>query len=350
MPLKLKDPRKGKTPYFSIRGTYLGIAVDKSCRTDRRSLARAQLKRLEEAIERGEYPPKEAAPRGEQRTFLSAAIAYMEAGKSPRYKAKLIKHFGQTPLTDIDQAAIDAAALKLHPHAGPGTRNSCVYTPISAVLHHAGIEIKLRRPKGAKGRVVTDWMAPPDAAMIINAADAIDPEFGLLLRFLLYTGLRLGEALRIRWEDCQFDESMVWARRSKGQPAGAVRLRADLREAMKAHHETRVVGRVFRFHQGGGLKHYLTRAKLKALGLPCPIRRPTGWRQPVNRLAWVNFHSFRHTWATWMRRYCGADVKDLVATENWKDERSASRYSHAVARDAWDKVEMLPDVGERKKA
>ena len=60
---------------------------------------------------------------------------------------------------------------------------------------------------------------------------------------------------------------------------------------------------------GGNLQHLLTRAKLAALDLPCPTRRPTGWRPPENHLAWVNFHTFRHTWATWMRRYGGLDAK-----------------------------------------
>jgi hypothetical protein len=30
MPLKLKIPRPGKTPYYSVRGTYLGVYVDKA--------------------------------------------------------------------------------------------------------------------------------------------------------------------------------------------------------------------------------------------------------------------------------------------------------------------------------
>jgi hypothetical protein len=66
---------------------------------------------------------------------------------------------------------------------------------------------------------------------------------------------------------------------------------------------------------------------------------------PDNRLAWVNFHSFRHTWATWMRRYGGLDTGGLVATRNWRDERSASRYAHAVTSEEWDAVERLPAVG-----
>ena len=40
MPLKLRPPRPGKTPFYSIRGSYLGIRIkDKTCGTDRPALA-----------------------------------------------------------------------------------------------------------------------------------------------------------------------------------------------------------------------------------------------------------------------------------------------------------------------
>jgi integrase len=271
----------------------------------------------------------------------------LQAGRRKRYVAKLIKYFGETPLDQIDQAAIDAAAVALHPNAGNATRNAGVYTPVSAILHHAGVEIKLKRPKGAKGRIVTDWLRSEDADAVIIAADKVSPEFGTLLRTLLYTGLRLGEVLAWEWSDLNLDEGAAWTRREKGGIESDVKLRPDLIAALRALRPKDGQGRVFSFHQGGGhLKHLLTRAKLAALGLPCPVRRPTGWQVPDNRLSFVNFHTFRHTFATWMRRYGGLDTKGLLATNNWRDERSASRYAHAVTSEEWQRVERLPAVGK----
>lgn len=37
------------------------------------------------------------------------------------------------------------------------------------------------------------------------------------------------------------------------------------------------------------------------------------------------FHIFRHTYATWMRRYAGADEATLIATGAWKDAKSVKR-------------------------
>ena len=342
--LKLVPPRAGKSPNWRIRGTYLKVYVDKSCGTDKRSVARARLAHLRGEIERGEYPPHGPEAQPNAPTFLTAAVAYLEAGRRSRYVARLIRHFGEKPLNEIDQAAIDTAAVALHPNATPATRNTCVYTPTSAILRHAGVDIKLRRPKGAKGRIVTDYLTPVDAFAIINSAETIDAELALLLKFLLYTGVRLGEALALTWDNVSLEECSARIRQSKNSDPRELLLREDLCEALRSHQKP--ARRVFRFHQGGWLKELLVRAKLAACGLPAPERPKKGQRRrlPPCRLSWVNFHTFRHTWASWMRRYGGADLQGLVATGNWRDLRSASRYAHAVARDEWKRVEGLPSL------
>lgn len=67
---------------------------------------------------------------------------------------------------------------------------------------------------------------------------------------------------------------------------------------------------------------------------------------PPYRYSWVTFHTFCHTWATWMRRYGGADLQGLVATGRWRDERSARRYTHTAASEEWDRTDLLPSLGE----
>ena len=349
MPLKLVPPRAGKTPFWSIRGTHIGVYVDRSAKTPRKAVATRIKRDIEGAIERGEYSKTER--RVNAPTFLSAAVAYMQAGGSRRGVAQLIEHFGEQPLP-LAQADIDAAALAIKPGVTPATRNTYVYTPVSAIQRHAlGDKApKIRRPKGAKGRVVTDYLEPADAAAVIAAAEAVDAEFAELLRFLTYTGCRLGEALALHWPNVAIEERAARIRTSKNGDPRSIRIRADLCVSLAARRPANGEGRVFRFHQGGHLKHMLMRAKLAALGLPCPPRRPKGWKQPPNRLSWVNFHSFRHTYATWMRKYGGLDEIGLVATGNWRDPRSARRYAHAVPREEWDKVEALPAMTRGKSA
>jgi len=342
MPLTLRPPRPGKTPNWEIRGSYLGVTVERSTGTTKKSVAKRKLDELIEAIERGEYPEKPKQP--DAPTFLSAAIAYMKAGGSRRYLKRLIEHFGETPLDEIDQAAIDAAAMKLHPDVTPQTRNGCVYTPVSAILHHAGRDITVRRPKGSKGKVVTRFLLPPDAFAIIDAATVIDPEMGRLLTFLLYTGCRIGEALALRWETISLDRREAYLVKTKNNDPRTVRLTTD---AMASLGPTRASGRVFRFRQGGHRNFLFLNAKVTACGLPAIPRPKRGQRMviPPYRLSWVAFHTFCHTWATWMRRFGGADLQGLVATGRWRDARSAARYAHVVSHEEWDRVDALPTRG-----
>ena len=53
-----------------------------------------------------------------------------------------------------------------------------------------------------------------------------------------------------------------------------------------------------------------------ACSLEKPRRLKKGKKlpRPPYELDWVNFHTFCHTYATWMRRYGGLDTKDLIDT------------------------------------
>jgi len=344
MPIKLIPPRPGKTPNWSFRGTYLGITVDRSARTHRKAAAETQRRLLEEQIERGEYPAKPAQPNAP--TFLSAAVAYMKAGRSRRYIGKLIGYFGEKPLDAIDQATIDAAAIELYPNVSPAFRNRAVYTPVGAVLHHAGVKIVIERPKGYKGKRRTLFLLPPDAFAIIRAATALDPEMGRLLNFLLYSGCRIGEALSLKWERVSLEDRTVYIETSKNDDPRTVKLPEKICELFAPHRQAS--GKVFRFKQGGHRNFIFLNAKVTACGLP-PVRRPKrgdGMVIPTYRYSWVTFHTFCHTWATWMRRFGGADIQGLVATGRWRDARSAERYTHTAAHEEWDRVDLLPQAGK----
>jgi len=142
MPIKLIPPRKGKTPYWSGKGTYLGKYVDRSTKARKRAVAVKILQKWEREVERGEFSEPDEA------TFASAAAAYMKAGGERIYVRRLLDYFGDAPLSHINQAAIDGAALGLYPQGSAATRNRSIYTPVSAILRHAGNGFGLRRPKG----------------------------------------------------------------------------------------------------------------------------------------------------------------------------------------------------------
>jgi integrase len=347
MPLKLVPPRPGKSPNWTIRGTHLGTYVDESTGTPREALARKVLAERREQIERDRFSPQpvENAP-APAPTFLSAAIAYIEAGGEDRFIGSydeesgtwsgLIAHFGETPLAEITQEAINAAAAKLLPDGTPQTRNRQIFTPVSAVLKSAGVEAKIKRPKGWRGSKRTTWLRPEQAFALFKAADARDAEFGIFLRVLTYTGMRLSECTGMTIDRLEIAESFAYVPTTKnGEPRG-VHLPPVIVAALANHPRglDRRSERVFRFRKCGRLYTWLDET-LTVAKIELPPR--------------TGFHVLRHTWATWMRRYGGLDTRGLVGTGAWADEKSAARYEHVVATEEARRADLLPVDGPKKR-
>ena len=323
MPLKLRPPRKGRTPYYSVRGWYLGVCLERSCKTPDRDKARKFLLKWKEEIERGCFaPPQE--PR-----FIAAVASYISATGNQRFLKPLTNHLGDIPLREITQKTIDDTALALYPNATAATRNRHVHTVISAVLKHAEIDKPVKRPRDSCSKARTVWLKQDEAFALFEAADRRDKEFGIFLRTLLYTGMRLSEALGLLVKNVELSKSFAYVPMTKnGSPRG-VHLPPVIVAALANHPRglDRSDERVFRFRKCGRLYRWLDEA-FDAANLKIPER--------------TGFHIFRHTWATWMRQYGGLDTRGLVGTGAWSDMGSAARYAHVVATDEARRADMLP--------
>ncbi|MBI4921891.1 MAG: site-specific integrase [Devosia nanyangense] len=321
MPLKLVDPRPGKTPNYGIRGTYLGVGIDRTAGTPDRAKARKVLAQIRDDIERGAFAPRAAL------SFAAAALSYIRAGGEATFMTPLNDRFGDTALVDIDQASIDDAAHALYPEATPATRNRQVYTPISAVLKHANFDFKLKRPKGAQGQVRVDWIWPEEASVLFDAAAEVDKEFRAFLVLLTYCGPRLSEALKIQVDDIRIAEAFAFIGTTKNGEPRPVHLPPTVVAELANHPRglDRPGETLFRFRKNGFLYELMALTRKKA-----KLTRH------------VTFHTLRHTWATWMRRYAGLDAKGLVATGAWRDAKSADRYTHVVISEEAQRSDLLP--------
>src|ERR1700722_16056039 len=119
MPYKLEPPKAGITPYWYVRGTEFGIYCKRSLKTGDTREAQQFVRGLREEAKRLSI----SGPKREAVTFASAAISYMQSGRSKLFLAPLIEHFGEIPLDEIDQRAIDGAAAILGPKRAPQTNN-----------------------------------------------------------------------------------------------------------------------------------------------------------------------------------------------------------------------------------
>lgn len=324
MPIKLVPPRPGKSPNWTIRGSHLGVRVDQTTGVSDRRTAAKVLAKIKDEIERGAFS-KPGAP-----TFVSAAIRYIELGGERRFVMLLAEHFKNTPLERIDQTAIDEAAIALYPHATAATRNRQVYSPMSAVLKHAGVTAPIRRPKGGRGATRHFFFTPEQAEAVLNAGYARDAEFGIFLTFLLYTGARLTEALTIKIENLRLAEATAFTAKTKNGEPRMIFLPPPLVAAIAGHPRgLERSGKLFRFGKCGRLYTWLDEAA-KAAGVVIPDG--------------VAYHAFRHTYGAWMRRYGGLDTTGLVETGAWKSREAASRYEHAIASEEAQKASLLPNV------
>jgi len=372
MPLKLRAPRQGKTPHYEIRGTYLGVHVERTAKTADKKQAAKALRAVKRAIERGEFAAAPAAVEAASPpTFAAAALAYLRAGGEAKYLSAIIEQTGEhglrdKPLAEIDQIAIDNAGSALYPGAAAATLNRQFYTPVSYVLKRAGIERKIRRPKGWRGSKATSWLEPEAAFDVVDQAYAIDAEFGLFCLTLLYTGMRLSDPVTARLRDLKLDQALLYVPDTKnGEPrpvhlpevvveafrAAPPRLARPRKAAGKllangeAGRSQRDAGipflnrrpdqKLFRFCIGGRLRKML-RLAISRAGLSFP-RRQGG------------FHLFCHTYGTWMTRYGNLDTFGLARTGRWKDPASADRYRHTIASPEARRADLMP-VKKRKTA
>jgi integrase len=323
MPLKLKPPRQGKTPYWSVRGTYLKVHVDRTTGVPDEATAAKVLRAIKAEIESGAFS-KRSEP-----NFASAALAYVKAGGERRFILKLADHFGETPLRKITQEAIDDAALELYPNVTPATRNRQVHTVVSAVLKHARVDYKLSRPKGSNGAPRIVWLREEQAFPLLDAARERDAEFGVFVTTLLYTGMRLSEATAMEIDRLDLKRAFAYVPTTKnGKPRG-VHLPPIVVAALANH--PRGLGRrgerIFRFTKSSRLYAMLDDA-LAVAGVVLPPG--------------TGFHVLRHTWATWMRRHGGLDTTGLVATGAWKSRAAAARYEHTDVREEAGRADLLP--------
>lgn len=349
MPLTLK--RRHGSPCWYLRGTVRGLCVDESTGTgDRKAAEEIRAVREAELLKRSVHGDSAV------RTFAEAALSYMEAGGEAVHMAPILTAIGRKPLAAIGQAEIDALARKLKPTGGPATLNRHVYTPVSAVLHHAARKKwcdkpVISRPKEPKGRV--RWISHSEADRLIDAAA---PHIRPLVIFLLSTGSRLSEALYLDWREVDLSACHVEFLDTKNGEARGVPLhpRAVASLANLPHRSGAVFRRSLPYTTKSGVKH--------PLGYPYEVREggggqiKTAWAGMCKRAGITDFspHDCRHTWATWHYR-ANRDLTALMELGGWKTPAMVMRYAHVNTShlagsigQIWGKAGDSPSPAARK--
>lgn len=195
--LRLKKyPKRG--PYWYVRGTVAGVQLFESAgTTDRDQAEQYRRKREKEVYDEAALGKVRVA------TFADAVIAFKRTGRETRFLMPLLDHFKDTPLPRIGQAEVDAAAEALYPGRKASTLNRQVYGPMISVLTYAA-RAKLEgasRPLISMRKAAKPVVTPADDAHIKALLPHCSEGLQALILLMTYTGLRTGEALRVKPED-----------------------------------------------------------------------------------------------------------------------------------------------------
>lgn len=213
MALRVKRYPK-KSPYWIIRGTVAGRLIHRSSQTTDREEAEELRQKLERAtfrnVKYGEVPTT---------TFSQAVKVYLSKGGEDKYLTRLLDYFKEKPLKEIGQQEINDAVEVLYPNAKASTINRSLISPFITVVRAA---IKAELP-GAVLRPIErrkeskPVVTPADDAHIAKLLPHCSDGLAALITLMTYTGLRTGEALRVRKEDCK-DGYVSVGRTKNGKP------------------------------------------------------------------------------------------------------------------------------------
>jgi hypothetical protein len=146
MPLKLVPPREGKSPNYTIRGTYQRVYVNRTAGTPEKRAAQKVLDGVKKQIERGEYRQPDPEPIEEKRppTFADAALAYLKGSGDPKYVSRIIEDTSEHALAKMPLALLYV----------PDTKNGeprPVYLPVVLVKAFRDQPARAERPRKAAG-------------------------------------------------------------------------------------------------------------------------------------------------------------------------------------------------------
>lgn len=236
-------------------------------------------------------------------TFHGALEAWAQtAGSSDQARVgKLKRLYSDRPLI-----AVTAESLQKVLPSNPGTFNRYVNV-IKAVLHQAGVELKIKRPKQPPGRV--RWLTAEEWERLDQALpDYLRP----LARFAIATGLRRRNVVLLEWSQVDLGRRVAWlhAEQTKSKRAIGIPLSdaamAVLR-SQKGIHERWV------FPKNGNHVKAFDRHFQRAVA-----------KAKIKNFRW---HDLRHTWASWHVSN-GTRLEVLRELGGWGSLQMVLRYAH----------------------
>lgn len=246
-------------------------------------------------------------------SFADAAIAYRQAGKPTRFLEMVEDYWKDTLVKDITDQAVKRAAITLYPRATAGTRNRHVIVTTQAVINYCAEQGWCHRLRVKRFKVESKIKEPATVEWVEAFAENSSPHLGALCLFMFGTAARLGEAVRLTWDDVDLNARTARIRQTKIGKERIAHLQPKLIVALANIPSNRnPQDRVFKYKSRENVRQVWDNAIKRA-----KIRK-------------LSPHSCRHGFATTMLRR-GVDVKTVAYLGGWEDIATLVKtYAHAM--------------------
>jgi integrase len=265
---------------------------------------------------------------------LSEALAAVAAGRWAHQATgdqaisraeRCVRFLGDKAARRVTRADLGRMLAAMHATGlSPASCNRHL-SALSAVLEEAGVTIPLPWQREPKGR--TRWLTHDEVRLLALACARRrhGPAVASLVQFLAETGVRVGEALALRWEDVDVLARRLTVRRSKNGDTRAVPLTAVALENLP---KGRPNG------PWAGLSQSTVNHVFRAAREDVESTR--GDREVV-------VHTLRHTAASRLVR-AGVSLPVVSAWLGHRDHRSTLRYVHVDDAGLHAAARMLEDA------
>lgn len=335
--LRVKDRRTGKTRHYRIaKSVEISLAE-----------ARRRAQELKESLLLGS-----GSLNHQQRTVLSYD-AFMQGYYFPSkqakrtlnkdeqlYRIKLKEEFGHQPIGSITRQQVHAFQLKLT-RTNLATSSQNHYLRLLRHSLNIALDLELigRNPAGrlklaAEHNIVENYLSEEQVRRLLGVLDRYEnPVVAAIVRLLLATGARRGEALRAKWRDIKIEQRLwiIPAENSKSKKVGSIPL-SDI--ALKA------LESLPRYdHTDDIFINPLTNQRY--------VDIKKGWTEIKKRAeipAHTRLHDLRHTFASLLINR-GRSLYEVQRILRHSDPKVTTRYSHLTAETLRNAVTEALEVG-----